>query len=423
MSITKLLAAYSDITVGELLVAGLVPKEGRNFPDWRLSLGQLVTPREFKGQMSVGLPTNVRRWLCPNSSQENVARLQCALDYVLLLRKYNPNWSKYSELLELLGSEEVYMPRFAGMAFPEFMGIWSAVNPGSKFHTMWKGQKHIFSRQVPGNAVEAVIAGEAVVHGMLELYELLALPEDATASMIDLLAKVSLHKKSGQQFSLSWEEEIEFQEDGNIVFPTRNRLGRTCYTLDVNGAKFFYPNPSHLWAWMCIGWTIRALEQQEWSFLINRDATPLLAPNRVYGDPSPLNRQLDHNNVGHLSWDTSGEFAPGHTTLGTLWDDKDIYAVSKALPFVWQQMKSVIIQHQANNLRVGSAASAMGKSTVLWQGKNGKLYRVSISDFQVDKLKKLYNRDSLRTRCSPMVGVILREETDGTEFASLLAKY
>lgn len=423
-NLKKVVGQYPEITLGELLVVGLLPNIKKKGIDVEMKLSEIFFEYENGGQKGVRIPRQIKKLLLPKNTEAGQTRLLVALDFILLLRKYNPSWNtKHKELLEILSGEDVFVPFTHSQRLSEYFGLFKVLNPGKKAPKKYEGQKNIFARELFPSQQEAAKAADAKMWGLADLYELLKLPEEATPLMISVLSNRAKHKKSDRCFLTSWGEEVLFGEDGNVSFPSQRRLARTRYTLSVEDLTVFHSNPSHLWSWMLIGWTIRELSDQEWRFLINRDATPLLAPSRVYGDPSPLNRQLDHNNVGHLMMVTSGYWKEGHCTWGTIWKDNDIQAVSKALPYVWAEMDATIIQHQANNLRVGSAAAALGKSTVLWLTPKNELITISISDFQVDKLKKLYNRDSLRTRCAPLVEVILTLSYASNEFKELRSSF
>jgi hypothetical protein len=259
---------------------------------------------------------------------------------------------------------------------------------------------------------------------MATFLQMFYLPVEATEEMMDILHKVSPAAKGLHNFILGdTEMEVMFDVEEDIVTLNKGRISRTRYTLRATGGVdlVYFTSACHFLSWTMLQWVIQGIERSDVSHMINRDCTSLVAPNRVYGDPSPLNLSLDHNNVGHVEYGSCSETGVV-AVLGRLWEDKEIYTIPQALNPVYEEGLAAIIQHQAMNLRVGSAAAAMGKSTI-WMVLGGKLVQASISDFQVDKTTKTFNRDSLRTRCQPIVEILKESSTGLQGFESLLSQF
>jgi len=209
---------------------------------------------------------------------------------------------------------------------------------------------------------------------------------------------------------------VEWTEEG-IRFPDKMRENRNYYTLRAACDTHWLDNPHVLWGNQLMWWCMGATSLGQISKAINRDATELVAPSRVYGDPSPLNRSQDRNTVGHLTLalPSVGHGARNSSVLTPLTlTDIDAYAPILAAEFAYEAGLPVLYQHQLESTRVGEVAAACGKSTVVLVVKldNGKLRRIklSIGQFLTDKAAKLFNRDSLLGRCPAIVKVNRKED-------------
>ena len=183
-------------------------------------------------------------------------------------------------------------------------------------------------------------------------------------------------------------------------------------------------------------WSIHETPLAGVSAMLNREATNLVAPSRMYGHPSPLNKASDRCTVGHIKLRLA---TPGKSCMPSLpevFNDESAYAAAEAAKFAFEEGLPVLFQHQLENLRVGLAAAGLGKSTIQLimdvQTPEGKVVkakvRMSLGQFLVDKATKLFNRDSLEFRVTPGLEVEIeylnpedQEESDKLveEFSSL----
>lgn len=208
-----------------------------------------------------------------------------------------------------------------------------------------------------------------------------------------------------------------------VYFPGFRREGRFRYTWKS------WEGDSYNWVKgdsECLGnvlfwWTIGEVPLRDISRLLNRDSTSLVSPNRVYGQPSPLNRASDRDTVGHIKLRLGN---PGKTgpCLPEVFNDESPYAAAEAARFAFEEGLPVLFQHQLESLRVGEVAAGLGKSTIkmlLPVLKDGveKLTKVrfSLGQFLVDKATKLFNRDSLELRCQPIVHADLNADLTAEE--------
>jgi len=209
-------------------------------------------------------------------------------------------------------------------------------------------------------------------------------------------------------------------EQSGVYLPGLNRGNRNYYTLRVGDNYHWCDNPHALWGNQIIRWAINNASSGSIGKAVNRDSTELVAPNRLYGDPSPLNKSQDRNTVGHLeaSIPAWGPFYTGpQSMVPDLLSDVDSMAPIRGAEFAYEAGLPVLYQHQLETVRIGEIAAACGKSTIELVVKlsNGKLRKVklSIGQFLVDKATKLFNRDSLLGRCPAVV--IIHRKGEGTE--------
>lgn len=210
---------------------------------------------------------------------------------------------------------------------------------------------------------------------------------------------------------------VQWKHEG-IFLPGIRRENRNYYTIRFGATHRWVAVedvvdcPHSLWGNQLIRWAVNGASSGAISKAVNRDATQLVAPSRLYGDPSTLNRSQDHNTVGHLemglpSWGVHYT-GPG-SMLPDMLSDCDSFAPIRAAEFAYQDGLPVLYQHQLENVRVGEIAAACGKSTVnvTVKCKDGmlKTIQVAIGQFLVDKATKLFNRDSLLGRCPAIVHI------------------
>lgn len=418
-AINWLMTEAGDVTLWELFLVGLRPEDShqRLNVNWEANVASLVevkyNPKTMKEDRK--LPAQLATLLLGDRGIYALRRMYAVVSYVLLLRKYNPHWNTVVwELYDALQEGGLVSDLKTHTASEYYCLLKQFHSEGDLSRmTMLEDANHCFKYRAP-------IEFKGRWWNIYTLLLLYYLPTEATEEMVDILHKVSPSAKSSTNFILGRTEmEVEFNLDGEVVTLNKGRISRSRYTLRAEGASglVYFPSACHFLAWTALHWVVQNLDRQDMSHLINRDATSLVAPNRVYGDPSPLNLTLDQNNVGHLQYASSERY--GHAFLASIWEDKEIYTIPDALAPVYGEGLPAIIQHQAMNLRVGNAAAAMGKSTI-WMVLDEKLVQISTSDFQVDKTTKTFNRDSLRTRCQPIVGVQRESSTGLSGFESLL---
>lgn len=202
-----------------------------------------------------------------------------------------------------------------------------------------------------------------------------------------------------------------------VYFPGFTREGRFRYTWKGEGFKGgehrYVMGDGHMLGNVLFWWCIGEPPLKHISALLNKDATNLVAPNRVYGHPSPLNKASDRCTVGHLtlSLEGGGKGCPFYLEVD---NDNDAYAAAAAAKYAFAEGLPVLFQHQMESIRVGKAAAGLGKSTIIMvlpvQGSDGSIkivkVRLSLGQIAVDKIAKLFNRDSLEFRCQPIVDAI-----------------
>ena len=180
-------------------------------------------------------------------------------------------------------------------------------------------------------------------------------------------------------------------------------------------------------------WSIHETPLAEVSAMLNRDATNLVAPSRMYGHPSPLNKASDRCTVGHLKLRLANPGKGCMPSLPEVLNDDSAYAAAEAAKFAFEEGLPVLFQHQLENIRVGLAAAGLGKSTVQMimdvttpEGATVKAkVRLSLGQFLVDKATKLFNRDSLEFRVTPGLEVDIEylTEEDKNESETLLEEF
>jgi len=208
-----------------------------------------------------------------------------------------------------------------------------------------------------------------------------------------------------------------------VYFPGFRREGRFRYTWKSwEGESYnWVSGDAEMLGNVLFWWSIMEVPLRDISRLLNRDSTSLVAPNRVYGQPSPLNRASDRDTVGHLKLRLSNPGKSG-PCLPEVYNDESPYAAAEAARFAFEEGLPVLFQHQLESLRVGKVAAGLGKSTIkllLPVFKDGvkKTAKVgfSVGPFLVDKVTKLFNRDSLELRCQPIVEADLNADLTDKE--------
>lgn len=206
---------------------------------------------------------------------------------------------------------------------------------------------------------------------------------------------------------------VEWAVDG-VKFPDKLRESRNYYTVRADGVDPEWVDIPHLiWGNQLMWWCMSGASLGSIGIAINRDATELVAPARVYGDPSPLNKSQDLNTVGCLALHLHRVYPMARSSepmIPMILTDTDAYASVSAARLAYDQDLPVLYQHQLESTRVGEIAAACGKSTIklVVKLKSGKLRRIKLSlgQFLTDKATKIFNRDSLLGRCPPIVQVI-----------------
>lgn len=219
-------------------------------------------------------------------------------------------------------------------------------------------------------------------------------------------------------------------EEGRVFFPGYRREGRFRYTVkSEKGTTYSWIKGEGQGDLECLGnvlfwWVLEEAPLSYISSLLNRDSTNLVAPNRVYGNPSPLNKASDRDTVGHLMVRTGCPRNEGDPTVIEFFNDTSPYAAAEAAKFAFQEGLPVLFQHQLESLRVGLAAAGLGKSTFEMvlpaldpQTGSPTISRVRLSSgqFMVDKSAKLFNRDSLEFRCPPLLEVDMQVPEEGAQ--------
>ena len=201
--------------------------------------------------------------------------------------------------------------------------------------------------------------------------------------------------------------------DEHVSFPSSNREGRFRYTWKgegpLGGETRWVKGDSHMLGNVLFWWCISEPSEKWISALINKEATNLVAPNRVYGHPSPLNKASDRCTVGHLTLRLDG--GGNYPICLEVDNDEGAYAAADAAKYAFEEGLPVLFQHQLESLRVGKAASGLGKSSIKMilpiKGPDGSMkqvkVRLSLGQIAVDKSTKLFNRDSLEFRCQPII--------------------
>lgn len=209
---------------------------------------------------------------------------------------------------------------------------------------------------------------------------------------------------------------VEWKESG-VVLPGIRRENRDYYTLRVGGDHHWIDDPHVLWGNQLVWWSVNGTSPGAISKAVNRDSTQLVAPARLYGDPSPLNKAQDKGTVGHLALElppVAALFTGMVSMLPDIWSDTDCHAPVIAAEFAYEAGLPVLYQHQLETTRIGTIAAACGKSTIniVVQLANGKLRQLkcSIGQFLSDKATKIFNRDSLLGRVPALVTIIRKDD-------------
>lgn len=209
---------------------------------------------------------------------------------------------------------------------------------------------------------------------------------------------------------------VTWAMDG-IEFPTQRREARNYYTVRIPGGDTHWIDDKHaLLGNQLMWWCMNATSLGSVSKALNRDATELVAPARVYGDPSPLNKSQDVNTIGHLALDLAKVYPMERSNrcmLPVIYTDDDAFAPVIGAEFAYEAGLPVLYQHQLESARVGEVAAACGKSTfcLVVTLANGQLRKltVSLQQYLADKRTKTLNRDSLLGRCPALLKVIRKE--------------
>lgn len=218
---------------------------------------------------------------------------------------------------------------------------------------------------------------------------------------------------------------VEWNGNG-VKFPDKMRESRNYYTVRAGGVEPEWVDQPHLmWGNQLMWWAMGGASLGTVGKAINRDATELVAPARVYGDPSPLNKSQDLNTVGSLALHLQRVYPMARTAepmIPMILTDTDAYAAVTAARLAYDNNLPVLYQHQLESARVGEIAAACGKSTIqlVVKLRSGKLRRIKLSlgQFLTDKAAKLFNRDSLLGRCPAIVEVV-RKDDQGTNDSGL----
>jgi hypothetical protein len=218
---------------------------------------------------------------------------------------------------------------------------------------------------------------------------------------------------------------VQWKQEG-VFLPGIRRENRNFYTLRMGSVHHWVDCPHSLWGNQLVRWAVNGAPTGAISKAVNRDATELVAPSRVYGDPSPLNRSQDKNTVGHLEMGLPfwGVYYMGKgSMLPDMLSDCDSFAPIRAAEFAYEAGMPVLYQHQLETVRIGEIAAACGKSTINVTVKleNGLLrtVQVAIGQFLIDKATKLFNRDSLLGRCPAIVHIFRKGDGNATAKVSL----
>lgn len=200
--------------------------------------------------------------------------------------------------------------------------------------------------------------------------------------------------------------EVLFQEEV-WFFPKYRKEGRFRYTRVLEGASAeagmnWVRSQKEALGNILLWWWFHQISDGELSSLVNRDSTSILAPARLYGFPSPLNKASDTGTVGHLQVRLEAR-GP------VVYNDESAYSPAYAAGYAFDEGLPVLFQHQLENIRVGLVAAGLGKSTfdlfIPYKGGAVKI-KFSAGQFEVDKASKLFNRDSLELRVMPVLGVL-----------------
>lgn len=210
---------------------------------------------------------------------------------------------------------------------------------------------------------------------------------------------------------------VEWAEEG-VKFPDKLRESRKFYTVASGGVDPEWVDQPHLlWGNQLMWWTMAGSTLGTVGKAINRDATELVSPARVYGDPSPLNKSQDLNTVGCLALHLNRVYPMARSSepmIPMILNDTDAYAAVTAARLAYDRNLPVLYQHQLESARVGEIAAACGKSTIqlVVKLRSGKLRRIKLSlgQFLTDKAAKLFNRDSLLGRCPAIVQVVRKDD-------------
>ena len=218
---------------------------------------------------------------------------------------------------------------------------------------------------------------------------------------------------------------VQWKNEG-VYLPGIRRENRNFYTLRIGTIHHWVDCPHALWGNQLVRWAVNGASSSAISKAVNRDATELVAPSRLYGDPSPLNKSQDRNTVGHLEMNLPS-WGPHYMGTGSMLPDMlsdcDAFAPIRAAEFAYEAGLPVLYQHQLETVRVGEIAAACGKSviniTVELESGELRTVQMAIGQFLVDKATKLFNRDSLLGRCPAVVHIFRKGDGNSEAKASL----
>lgn len=240
-----------------------------------------------------------------------------------------------------------------------------------------------------------------------------------TTPFLDILkATATDHDSKTGAFQVMYHTWIHWDAENSMVsFTANGRTSRSTYT--VNGT--YSQEALTVWGNFLVQYLLGGGSKDYLSLILNKTATNLLTPSVVYGDPSPLNKAVNYNTVGHLKVELNSPDDNGCFAGLSYVNDNDAYAPAEAAYEALKGGLPVLFQHQLSQIRVGAGAAALGKSTIRPYVKvseeaaagnsllkAGSLVEVPLvlGQDEVDKASKLFNRDALCVRVTPVVKTI-----------------
>lgn len=397
----------NPITFMEALFLGWVAKEGAEFSKSRLHNQKPLSSMLVK----VGGEVEVRLELNPSPH-----RMVLGLNYLHLLKSLKGSILPTS-LVEALGSKTlVVSTELDGIG--KYITTWF---PGYSSETAGVD----VSELKPGGTA-TVLAGmndtrpEGYVGNWLtpqDLVEWWQLPTGLDFRSLLVASATDLDAKTGA-FQMMYHTWVHWNEEEQLVsFTANGRTSRAIYTLDGG----FREDPLTVWGNFLVQYLLGGGSKDYLSLLLNKNATDLLTPSVVYGDPSPLNKAVNYNTVGHLKSEPNDATDNGCFCGYQLTNDTSAYAPADAATTALKLGKQVFFQHQLAKIRVGEGAMPLGKSTITpyvcvseeaaaanSRVQAGSLVAVPLilGQDEVDKASKLFNRDALCVRVTPVVKTI-----------------